>query len=153
VDSLHQAAGSRNVIAIHGSLHHAVCLACCLRTRLEPDLLASLEQAPRCADCGGIMRPDAVLFEELLPPDKVTRMHAAFILKIPDLVLLAGTTALFPYVQEPMLRAQRAGRLTVEVNVEPTAMSGLVDFFLEGPAGVLLPHLAAALPQRTREKR
>ena len=147
VDGLHQAAGSREVIDIHGHVRDTVCIACGARGALSPEALAAVEAAPRCA-CGGIVRPDVVLFGEMLPVAKVERMRRAFADAPPDLVLVAGTTALFPYIQGPVLIARRAGRLTVEVSPEPTVLSEVVDFSLRGTAGAILPLVADALPQR-----
>ena len=71
--------------------------------------------------------------------------EAAFVDDIPDLVLVAGTTALFPYIQSPVFLARRAGKLTVEVNPEPTLLSDAVDFHLVAKAGEALPAMASVL--------
>ena len=91
------------------------------------------------------MRPDAVLFGELLPPDKVARIQAELLEDVPDLVIAAGTSALFPYIIEPVIVASRQGKLTVEVNPEKTLLTSEVDFSLRGPAGTYLPLMAEAL--------
>lgn len=146
VDPLHQQAGSRNIIPIHGDLFATRCLQCNERSRLEREDFETMEAAPRCKACNGILRPGAVLFGETLPLDETMRLRQEFVDFIPDLVLVAGTTALFPYIQQPVLLACQAGRITVEVNPERTLLSDIVDFFLQGRAGTLLPKLAAALP-------
>jgi len=148
VDGLHLRAGSRNVIDLHGDLGTTRCLGCGARARLERAALAALRATPRCDGCGGALRPDAVLFGELLPEAKVARMQRAFGEEMPDLVLVAGTSALFPYIAGPVLEAARRGRLTVEVNPEPTDLSGRVAWSLRGTAAALLPLIAAALPSR-----
>jgi NAD-dependent deacetylase len=145
VDELHQLAGSRNVIDIHGSIHHAICSACSSRHRLSTETLTALRQAPRCPRCGGMLRPDAVLFGELLPAERVRRIRQEFYETVPDLVLAAGTSALFPYISEPVALARRAGRLTVEVNPEPTCLSEGVDFSLRCTAARAMPSIARAL--------
>jgi NAD-dependent deacetylase len=145
VDGLHQLAGSRNVIDIHGNVFATRCMACGLAGRLEREALAELDRAPRCASCGGVLRPDAVLFEEMLPVDKLRRIDLEFHADPPDLVVAAGTSALFPYISQPVFVASALGRLTVEVNPEPTALSGIVDFTLRGPAGSYLPLILEAL--------
>jgi len=144
VDGLHQAAGSRNVIDIHGSITATRCMVCGLDGELEREALVAIERAPRCDACGGVLRPGAVLFGEMLPVDKVERLQEEFYERMPDLVLVAGTSALFPYIAEPAVVAARAGRLTVEVNPERTLLSGVVGHFLEGPAGDYLPLLAGS---------
>jgi len=145
VDGLHYLAGSRNVIDIHGDVFATRCMGCGLAGRLEREALAELHRAPRCASCGGTLRPDAVLFGEMLPPDKLRRIDLEFHADPPDLVVAAGTSALFPYISQPVFVARALGRLTVEINPEPTALSGIVDFKLRGPAGNYLPLLLEAL--------
>lgn len=145
VDGLHQAAGSRHVIDIHGDVLATRCLSCGSEGRLERNALLALEGAPRCAACGGVLRPGAVLFGELLPADKVERMVAEFHRNVPDMVLIIGTSGMFPYITEPVLTAAAQGKLTVEVNPEATAASSLVEFNLRGEADVWLPLIEKAL--------
>jgi len=139
VDGLHQLAGSKNVIDIHGNIFNTSCMSCGERGGLERGALERIERAPRCGRCSGVIRPDVVLFEEMLPMEKVARIHREFAQNPPDVVLAIGTTALFPYITEPVLIAGHAGRLTVEINPEPTMLSDHVDFQLRGPAGAYLP--------------
>jgi len=145
VDGLHRAAGSRNVIDIHGSVFATRCMTCAADGHLDPSLLADLDAAPRCDACGGILRPGAVLFGEMLPPDRLARLAAEFHDHVPDLVLVAGTSAMFHYIAAPIRRARATGKLTVEVNPERTVLSDTVRYFLQGPAGVYLPLIAEAL--------
>lgn len=145
VDGLHRIAGSRNVIDIHGDVLATRCTSCETRTRLTRVELAALDATPPCPDCNAHLRPDAVLFEELLDPRKVLRMQEAFYREPPDLVLVVGTSAMFPYIAEPVHVAARCGRLTIEVNPEPTPLTNVVGTSLRGPAGVYVPLLAAAL--------
>jgi len=145
VDGLHHAAGSRNVIDIHGDIRATRCLSCAAVGHLERATLLELEGAPDCDACGGVLRPQAVLFGEQLPPDKVRRMLDEFHLDPPDLVLIAGTSALFPYIVEPLVSARAAGRLTVEINPERTQASDLVEFSLEGVADDYLPLIERVL--------
>lgn len=146
VDPLHQLAGTKNIIPIHGDLFATRCLECNDRGRLEREDFETMEAAPRCQACGGLLRPGAVLFGETLPLEEALRMRQEFVDFVPDLVLVAGTTALFPYIQQPVLLARQAGRITVEINPERTLLTDVVDFFLQGRAGTLLPQLAAAFP-------
>ena len=144
VDGLHQAAGSRNVIAIHGGVFDTRCMACGRRGRIRPEALAGMEAAPRCDECGGVMRPDAVLFGEMLPTGEVARLEQEFFERPPDLVLVVGTTAMFPYIAQPVVHARQLGRLTVEVNPERTYLSDSVEFFVRAKAGEAMPLIAAA---------
>jgi len=145
VDGLHQAAGSRRVIDIHGDVFDTRCLQCAREGRLEPDALLALDGAPRCPDCGGVLRPRVVLFGELLPPEKVARVVEEFHRNVPDLVLIAGTSAMFPYIVEPLVTAGAQGKLTVEVNPETTEVTRLVEFSLRGEAEVYLPLIERVL--------
>jgi NAD-dependent deacetylase len=144
VDGLHQLAGSRNVIAIHGNVFATRCMSCDARGTLDRKGLQGLEAAPRCSACGGVLRPDAVLFGEMLPVDALARLREELLVNVPGVVIIAGTSALFPYIAEPVVVAQRAGRLTVEVNPEPTYLSGEVDYFLKEKAGAVMPLIAEA---------
>lgn len=149
VDNLHHAAGSRNIIDIHGDVYATRCLSCGREDRLEPAVLAALHAPPRCPRCDGTCRPNAVLFGEALPLDKIARIHDEFDRRTPDLVLIAGTSALFPYITEPVWVARGRGKLTVEINPEWTLLSDAVDFSLRGPAGTYLPLVERALTQKS----
>jgi NAD-dependent deacetylase len=151
VDGLHQAAGSRHVIDIHGDVLATRCLSCASEGRLERDVLLALEEAPRCPACGGVLRPGAVLFGEMLPADKVERMVEEFHRNVPDMVLIVGTSAMFPYITEPVFTAVARGKLTVEVNPEATPTSNLVEFSLRGEADVFLPLIEFALTRASPE--
>ncbi len=148
VDGLHREAGTRRMIEIHGDVLDMRCMQCPARGRLDRRALEGLDGAPTCEACGGTMRPDAVLFGEMLPTEKIQQLHEAFFGDTPDLVLIAGTTAVFPYIVEPVLHAARTNRATVEVNPEPTDVTPVVGWSLRAPAGEVLPAIAAALGGR-----
>lgn len=145
VDGLHRRAGSRNVIEIHGDILETECLGCGRVERLSFEELQACETAPRCEDCDGLIRPRVVLFGELLPADKVLRIRLELYASIPDLLLVVGTSALFPYITDPVAVAQRAGSVTIEINPEATASTDLVEYHLRGKASEYLPLVAAAL--------
>ncbi len=142
VDGLHEAAGSRNVIDIHGSITRTRCMGCGADGELGREELEAIHAAPRCRHCGATLRPAAVLFGEFLPEEKVERMRCEFLDNPPALVLVVGTSALFPYIVEPVLAARRAQRLTVEVNPAPTVLSSVVAWFLQGGAAAIVPEIA-----------
>jgi NAD-dependent deacetylase len=133
------------VIEIHGDALATRCLSCGAPGRLDPETLQGLEATPACDGCGGSLRPDVVLFGERLPAEAVRRLERDFCLEPPDLVLVAGTTAQFPYVAEPVVLAARNGRLTVEVNPGTSEVSSFVRWRFAAPAGEILPRLADAL--------
>ena len=144
VDGLHGQAGSKNVIEIHGNIFRTTCLACGRNGTLARKDLATLDATPACP-CGGALRPDVVLFGEMLPLPEVARMREAFAARTPDVVISAGTSALFQYIVEPVLLAREHGRVTVEVNPEHTDLADRVDYFLQGKAGEIMPLIAEAL--------
>lgn len=144
VDGLHRRAGSKNLIEIHGGLENLYCMHCA-RTA-EPIDLHLLQGVPRC-DCGGVIRPDVVLFGEMLSAEKLQRLNEAFYEQTPDLVIIIGTSAMFPYIVEPVLFAQRHGKLTIEINPQPALARG-VGYVLTGSASAYLPLILDALPAR-----
>jgi NAD-dependent deacetylase len=148
VDGLHARAGSRNVIEIHGNVFRTRCEGCGRVDALPEPALAPGAPRPPCQGCGDTVRPDVVLFGEALPMPELTRLHAELRVRSPDLVVLVGTSALFPYIVEPAALATRRGRLTVEVNPEPTDASPAVQHVLRVPAEEALPALREALADR-----
>ena len=88
---------------------------------------------PKCHDCGGILRPPVVLFEEMLPEQVIDSLYAE-LRKGFDAVISVGTTASFPYIIEPVIRTRHAGGFTVEINPALTDLSPVVDVHLRGKA-------------------
>ncbi|MDC3962808.1 NAD-dependent deacylase [Polyangium jinanense] len=123
VDGFHRAAGSRNVIDIHGDIHRLLCTGCTFTEVVED--YAHLPSCPSCASCGKVLRPDVVLFGEMLPRAKIERLHRELERGF-DVLVSVGTSSLFPYIAEPMLDAARRGVPTIEVNPEPTVVSRAV---------------------------
>jgi NAD-dependent deacetylase len=139
VDGLHRAAGSRHVIDIHGDFSRLRCTGCGLERVV--DGYADLEIPPHCHQCGGAIRPDVVLFGELLPADKVRTLQVELARGF-DAVLSIGTSSLFPYIVEPVVAAARAGRFTAEINPAETLVSAVVDVRLPMGASAALGELA-----------
>lgn len=127
VDGLHRLAGSRDLIEIHGTVHHLSCMAC-PHARTVPDY-AGLTLPPPCPRCGGPMRPDVVLFGEELPAPAIERLERLLASGV-DLVVSIGTTSVFPYIAGPVLWAARAGIPTVEINPGETCVSARVTHHL-----------------------
>ena len=137
IDGLHQAAGSRNVIELHGSIWRARCLDCEARANVRE--LRFDHGVPSCFDCGGHLRPGVVLFGEMLPPGAFE--HAAALAGTCDVCFVVGTSAaVYPAASIPEI-AREAGAYLVEVNPEPTPLSKLCDAVLTGKAGEILPLL------------
>jgi NAD-dependent protein deacetylase/lipoamidase len=138
VDDLHERAGSRDVIHVHGSIWKVKCMGGC---GVWEDHRATLPQIPPpCPHCGALLRPDVVWFGEMLPTAALGLVDTQ--LRIPfDLAFVVGTEAVFGYIQEWALRARRAGALLVEVNPSETVLSDLVDVRLNGSAAAMLRSL------------
>lgn len=137
IDGLHDAAGSREVLELHGNAWRARCLKCGGREDLR-EKRAEI-RPPVCVACGGQMRPDVVLFGEMLPEDVWVR--AAERAAGCDLCFVVGTSAIvYPAAGLPYAAAE-AGAFLVEVNPEPTSLSDACDLTLRGAAGEILPLL------------
>ena len=113
VDGFHRAAGSQNLIEIHGDLHDIYCVDCDFRQHVTG--YDAIEFPPRCPQCRSIVRPDVVLFGEFLPPAKVQTLFAECRRGF-DAVFSVGTTSVFPYIVEPVRQARLRGRPTIEIN-------------------------------------
>ncbi len=127
IDGLHAAAGSKNVIDIHGDMHEILCTTCGWRTRVKN--YEGLEIPPHCPKCKSVARPDVVFFGEMLPLDKVNIMSRE-INKGFDAYFSIGTTSVFPYISQPMIIAKHLGRHTIEINPDITEISDIVDIKL-----------------------
>ncbi|MBN1844406.1 MAG: NAD-dependent protein deacylase [Sedimentisphaerales bacterium] len=135
VDGFHRDAGTRNLIDIHGDIHGLLCTACGKRRRLEE--LTDLPIPPRCAACGAVLRPDVVLFGEMLPENKLDMLERQLRRGF-DVIFSVGTTSVFPYIAAPVWQAQHCDTLTVEINPGHSEVSHLVDIrFAQGAAATL----------------
>ncbi len=134
VDGLHQRAGNRNVIELHGNI---------TRTKCYPEGVVVSEWTetgdvpPKCPRCGGLLRPDVVWFEEAMPEAETEK--AFEVSRNCDLFLCIGTSSVvYPAASLPV-EALANGATVVEINPDETPLSNRADFVLSGPAGVMLP--------------
>jgi NAD-dependent deacetylase len=150
IDGLHQAAGSHAVYELHGSVHRNHCEACGARYRIESvleghtglDASGALSRyadeerpgVPVCPLCGGIVRPDVVLYEEPLDEQVVARAIDA--IARADMLIVAGTS-LNVYPAASFLRYLRQGPLVI-INLSPTALDHEADLLIEAPVGQVL---------------
>jgi NAD-dependent deacetylase len=146
VDGLHQQAGSCNVIELHGSLARARCSneACRLDSHLVEPHEARARRAPRCCYCNALLRPDVVLFGELLPAKPEWLAKRA--LRDCDLFIAVGTSGTVSPASSYVRSAAYAGAHTILVNLEP--MDPPNPAFTEqllGRAEELVPELLADL--------
>ncbi len=142
VDGLHRAAGSTRVIDIHGDVRQLLCVDCAYE-RVVSDY-RGLACPPACPDCGGLVRPDVVLFGEMLPSHKVALLQRE-VMRGFDAVFSIGTSSLFPYIAQPVVLARRTGALTVEINPGATSLSKAVDERFATAATEALLAIEAAL--------
>jgi NAD-dependent deacetylase len=136
VDGLHAIAGNTKLLEIHGSSWTLRCTSC---AREWTDRAVPLALLPECAHCGGLARPGVVWFGENLNPQIwAAAEHAACAAEV---LLVVGTSAtVYPAAGLAPL-ARSTGAKVIEVNIEPTPISGLVDCALTGPSGEILPKI------------
>ncbi len=141
IDGLHQKAGSSNVIEFHGTFAWQRCMDCDQRIPSRTVDLSSVP--PRCA-CGGIFRPDCVLFGEQIPTVALESAQQAA--AECDVLIVAGTSATVqPAAMIPDI-ARAAGGLVIEINTDATPLTGSVsDYWIQGSAGSTLSRMVSAL--------
>jgi NAD-dependent deacetylase len=129
IDGLHQRAGSKEVIEVHGSIRTAECLACGEQTALDRAM-------PRCPRCGEIMKPGVVMFGELLPEGVMER--AAELARSAGLLLVVGSALeVYPVAGLPEETLSAGGTLAI-VNRGPTPYDGRADLKVDAGAGETL---------------
>ncbi len=146
IDGLHQKAGSRRVIEIHGGLDHMVCLDCGHREPAAPylsDAFLQSETLPTCPRCGAVLKPDVVLFGEPLPAEAWRAAQEA--VQQADVWLVAGTSLEVAPAGQLPYEAYRNGAAVIIVNREPTYLDPHAAAVLRGDVAQVLPALAEAV--------
>jgi NAD-dependent deacetylase len=144
IDLLHERAGSQDVVEVHGSIRTSSCAACGSRRALaEVVVLVDEHGAPPCPECGTILKPDVVMFGELLPEEAIERAFA--LAEEAALLLVVGSTLeVYPVAGLPDATLARGGRLAI-VNRGQTALDHLASVRIDGAAGETLRALAETL--------
>jgi len=124
VDGLHRKAGSSNIIDIHGDVHTLHCVKCLYQSVVVD--YSDLKIPPSCPRCEALVRPDVVLFGEMLPTDKLRSLEHELNQGF-DLVFSVGTTSVFQYIAAPVWHARQHGVPTVEINPGQSEVSSVVD--------------------------
>jgi NAD-dependent deacetylase len=139
VDGLHQMAGSRNVIELHGNIQRVRC-SVCGESALdwEDDGL----EVPRCERCGGLLRPDVVWFGEPLPAAALQAAVEAA--RQAQVFFSIGTSGIVQPAASLPYAAKNRGALLIEINLETTPLTPRADFAFHGKAGEILPALVRA---------
>jgi NAD-dependent deacetylase len=143
IDGLHQAAGSTDVIELHGSIRRYRCFSGRHTGFSLADLGGLSQLPPRCPACGDLVRPEVVWFGEMLPVGALERAMA--VSGEYDAMLVVGTSAEVQPAASLPHRAAQAGAVVVDVNPNRDHIAALADVFLQGPAGVVLPALLKAV--------
>jgi NAD-dependent deacetylase len=148
IDNLHQAAGSRKVWEYHGTTKRLICLECqksCDSATIDLTCLP-----PHCPDCGGVLKPDFVFFGEAIPEH--IRQMALIQAEQADVLIVIGTTGvIMPACQIPY-HAKDHGATIIEINVAPSVYTNTIsDYFLQGPAGTILPALVKSALKRSSD--
>ena len=131
IDGLHQMAGSKNVLELHGSIHRNYCEKCGKAYPLS--YVAESKDIP-CCECGGIVKPDVVLYEEGL--DEATIEGAVSVIRRADMLIVGGTS-LAVYPAAGLIRYFRGDDLVV-INKQPTPADGMATLLVNKPIGQAL---------------
>jgi NAD-dependent deacetylase len=137
IDGLHQEAGSRNVLELHGNTRSISCQGCRQSYGLD-EARARLEEEhpPTCRDCGGLLKPDVVLFGESLPSDTLGRAEEES--RSCDLFLSIGSSLVVqPAASMPAIAKQSGAKLVI-VNMEETPLDGKADLVIRDSASTVL---------------
>jgi NAD-dependent deacetylase len=146
VDSLHEKAGTVNLLEYHGSVVKYRCLSCGKRYRRDEYDMQKLylegKLPPSCPECGGVIKTDGVFFGEPIPSD-VAEKSVDEALKC-DLMLICGTSAVvYPFANLPRIAKEKKTVKIIEVNAEPTLLTedGISDYLIQGMIGEILPRI------------
>ncbi|NWF89917.1 MAG: NAD-dependent deacylase [Ignavibacteriaceae bacterium] len=141
VDNLHRRAGSKKVYELHGNIERNFCIKC--KKHYDGDLDFQ-EGVPNCS-CGGLIRPDVVWFGEMLPAEQFRLSEKAA--QSCDIFLIVGTSAVVYPAASLVYTAKSNGAFLVEVNIEETEVSTIVDVSLFGESGKILPKIVEQIKQ------
>ncbi len=149
IDGLHQKAGSQEVLELHGTLDSMSCLQCGRRQTSQPFWKPFVEsrQFPACPDCGDILKPNIVFFEEMLPPDAWERSERLCLSA--GLILVMGSSLeVMPANQLPLTALRHGAKLAI-LNRDPTRLDNLADCVIAANIEEILPRLLDIL-ERTK---
>ncbi|WP_302337985.1 NAD-dependent protein deacylase [uncultured Ruminococcus sp.] len=135
IDGLHQMAGSRNVLELHGSVHRNICRSC--GAVYDAEWVMMTNGIPHCDKCGGMVKPDVVLYEESLSEDVLTRSISA--IASADLLIVGGTS-LVVYPAAGLLRYFQGDSLVL-TNRDATQMDKMADLCIRDAIGAVMEQI------------
>lgn len=138
IDGLHQSAGSKKVLELHGSVHRNYCESC--RHLHDAAYVLQSERVPRCRKCGGDIKPDVVLYEEGL--DNHTMQEAVYYISNADLLIVGGTS-LAVYPAAGLIDYYQGNKLVL-VNKSATPRDGIADLVLSESIGELFEKIVVS---------
>ncbi len=140
VDGLHQMAGSKNVLELHGNIHKSRCNRC--YQNYDNIHYSKTTELPKCT-CGALLRPNVVWFGENLPEDVIEASFKAAVSA--NVFIVAGTSSVvYPAAMLPQ-EASKNGALLIEINMTETPLTPLVDQFIPGKTGEKIPELLKSI--------
>ena len=146
IDNLHRRAGSKTVYELHGNIERNYCIRC---HKFYNEDFELKDKVPTC-ECGGLIRPDVVWFGEYLPEDQFDAAEKAA--KHCDIFFIAGTSAVVYPAASLIYTAKEAGAYLIEVNIEETEASRLMNESYFGKAGEVLPEILEKHKNSLEEK-
>ena len=135
IDGLHQKAGSKNVLELHGSVHRNFCQKC--HKFFDAQYMKKADGIPKCDACGGIIKPDVVLYEEDLDNDVIEQ--SLYYISHADMLIIGGTS-LVVYPAAGLVRYYRGNKLVL-INKSTTDMDSQADLVLHDPIGEVFRHI------------
>ncbi len=135
IDGLHQAAGSKTVLELHGSVHRNYCRKC--KKNFDAQYILDSKDIPLCDSCGGQIKPDVVLYEEGL--DQKTLEDAVFYISHADMLIIGGTS-LAVYPAAGLIDYYRGNKLVL-INKSTTPMDGRADLVIQAGLGEIFGKL------------
>jgi NAD-dependent deacetylase len=150
IDNLHQRAGSRRVLELHGHMREATCIRCYAKVPVDPIVERFIlnGKVPRC-QCGGVLKPDVILFGEQLPIQVLNQAMAEA--RRADLILIAGSSLeVTPAADIPYL-AVDCGAKGIIVNLQPTGFDAQAEVVIHSDVADILPRIVAEVGESRPE--
>ncbi|MCD6492935.1 MAG: NAD-dependent deacylase [Archaeoglobaceae archaeon] len=143
VDDLHERAGSKNVLHLHGSLRIVKCISCDYQFYAEKPI--EFKPLPTCPECNNLLRPGVVWFGEMLPSEILSKAFDE--VERSDVIIVAGTSAVVqPAASLPLIVRKNKGKI-IEINPNETPLTAIADVSIRGKAGEVLSKIVELLKE------